>query len=849
MVRLPLPFSDAVLLLTPRWADLSRPLQGLTLFLAVLPFLLVMLLCRYEMRLVGWRRALPLLGLRLTLIGLLLALILLQPVLARTVIEDLPGRVLIAVDRSASMDVADPQRPLPEKLRLAASLHLADDLADSERLNQWASRLDQAGTLSAEQLKVIEAVGQRVDSVTRTQTAHRLLAATGGNLLETIASKHDIELHGFSRDIWTGRRDHLDDFFEGAGLAVTDLSQPLAKALEAVNGNQGQVLGLVLLTDGQHNWGAPPSPRATELGERGVPIFPIAIGARRAPPDVAIVWAKAPATVFKDVDVPVDVRIKVSSLPAQNIPVTLRHDRPGRAPMIQEQTLRHDGKDGLHTLRFELRLEEPGVQTLLIAARPVAEETRTDNNSRPVVVNVADDTARVLLIDGEARWEYHYLASALARDRTIKPTGIVLTPPLFNAALTDAELTKMGHPRRTLLADSDAYDAFACVIVGDLAPDQLPPTERRRLERYVADQGGTLVVLAGQRFMPHAFLGADAERSDDAGALARLLPIESVSGLRSRDGFGVNLTTDGQQTSFLQMESTLERSLQRWSALPKHYWGAVARAKPGASILATPQGDRDEGDGRSRALIARHHYGFGRVLFVGLDSTWRWRFKVGDSWHHRFWGQVVRWAAADRPLVTGNDRIRFGPREPVVPQGQDVNIVARLEEGAVQPGQRLDLAVRVMRPGVDGKADETVALVPLAAGASRRILEGRIRDLPAGVYRMDLTTPDPATAQRLLGPEAERAKLRSAFTVTPPDSGESVQLETNEVLLEELASKSGGHVFTPDDVSGLMDRLTRRTLTYADRAERRLWQDWWTLYLFLALVTAEWLGRKLAGLP
>src|SRR5262249_33555807 len=134
---------------------------------------------------------------------------------------------------------------------------------------------------------------------------------------------------------------------------------------------------------------------------------------------------------------------------------------------------------------------------------------------------------------------------------------------------------------------------------------------------------------------------------------------------------------------FLQMDSAPDKSEQRWSELPRHFWGVVGRAKPGAVALAYfagPGADgRKAGDReREQALVVRQNYGFGRVLVVGLDSTWRWRYKVGAAYHHRFWGQVVRWAASDKPLVAGNEHVRFGTREPVYRQGQEVELSVRL---------------------------------------------------------------------------------------------------------------------------------------------------------------------------
>src|SRR5262249_14315654 len=115
MIRIPLPFTDTVLLLTHRWDELRGPLPAILVVALALAPLLVLWLYRYELRLVRRSAALTLLTLRLVLLLVLFFIVCFQPIVARSVTEELPGRVLIAVDRSASMDVADPQRPAVEK--------------------------------------------------------------------------------------------------------------------------------------------------------------------------------------------------------------------------------------------------------------------------------------------------------------------------------------------------------------------------------------------------------------------------------------------------------------------------------------------------------------------------------------------------------------------------------------------------------------------------------------------------------------------------------------------------------------------------------------------------------------
>jgi hypothetical protein len=877
MHRISLPGTDASLLLSPRWGDLPPLLQVLLLVLAfAVPLALVVWLYLYELHLIKRSIAVGLLVLRLVVLVLILFLLGLQPVYARVHTEELPGRVLIAVDRSDSTGVTDPQRPPVEKLRLALALKVAGDVCPDDRLQDWIKQYDDTGDirrwladneaaddaqkrrrLETERREQFAEVCRRVDALTRSEIARRVLAPDGGGLLQAIAARHKIEVIGFTQEAWDANPEALADLFKPAegdqartGSGFTDIRLPLVRALERSGAGEGKVLGVVLLTDGQHNWGLSPVKKAIEMGEHKLPIYPVPLGAHQPPPDIAVVSAKAPPAVFKDVDVQIEARVKVSGIKERK-QLVVQLQRPGQNPL--EETIDHDGSDRYHTVRFQVRLDKPGTQALTVHAKPQEGETTTDNNSRPVVINVAADKARVLLIDGEARWEQHYLANALARDRTMRPESVVFLQPRLGAVPED-ELRKAGNPMRMLPTEPDALSAYDCIILGDVTPEQLPPAERVRLEKYVGDRGGTLVVLAGKRAMPLAFTGADP--GNDSDPIARLLPIEQPQVVRSTAGFPVTLTYEGRNTPFLQMEPEPDQNEQRWAEFPRHYWGVVGKVKPGGTALAyLAEGDgigKKDDRGKERGLIVRHNYGFGRVLFVGLDSTWRWRYRAGDVYHHRFWGQAIRWAASDKPLVTGNEFVRFGTRDAVYRHGQDVDLVVRLADEAGPLAPDAIAAARVLRQkdGPNG-GEESVALVPLSRReAQQRVLEGKLRDLPAGHYAVELVIPDLGDKLNAAAEEGQPVKkLRATFSVTPPDGEEMVELATNYPLLEELAAKSGGQVFAAENTAGLVDALTKRAVVREERAENRLWQWWVTLVLVLSLLTVEWVGRKFAGLP
>ena len=868
MFRLPLPFTDAVLLLSPPAGEGNWLLGAVWLLAAAIVLGAAVFLYRFELRLVRGLVSFFLAASRLAVLFGLLAIVAFQPVVARETVDHLPGRVLIAVDRSASMEVADPQRSPVDKLRLVRALKLARDLCPDRQLDDWIRQYETSSSprwvaedealddparrqqLAEERRRQHDRICARVDSLTRSDVARKVLASDGAGLLEAVAARHRIELVGFARDAWDVGPSQLDQLYRPTAPSLSsasDLGLPLSRALNRSEGEEQKILGVVLLTDGQHNTGPSPVARAIELGLQSVPIYPVPLGPRQPPPDVAVAAVKAPPAVFKDVDTQVEARVRVSGLNPQDIRVELV--LPGQP--TQAELLRHDGGDHVYTVPLQARLEQVGANTLTVTAGPVAGEIRTDNNSRSAVVNVTDDKAKVLIVDGEARWEYHYLANALARDRAVESSGVVFAQPRLGR-IAEEELRKVRYAALALPPGPDAFAPYDCLILGDVSPAQLPRGDRVRLEKYVADRGGTLVIVAGKRSMPLAFVGG----SDPDEPLRRLLPIVEPHVVHTVKGFSLALTPDGQAAPFLKMSSPAQESLDVWSLLPAHYWGVVGQPKPGATALGYVAEDKRAGgepagrDG-NQALIVRQHYGFGRVLYVGLESTWRWRFKAGDAYHHRFWGQVVRWAAADKPLLAGNEHVRFGTHDPVYTEGQEVEVVVRLSDEVPAPAPGGLAGARILRRSSEGKED-AVALVPVERKEGQpRVLEGRVRNLPAGAYAVELVIPE--LADGLVSPAREpngsAAPLRAAFTVTPGDGDEMTDLSSNWSLLEELAQRSGGRVFPPEEAAALVEHLIAKAVTRTRRTENRLWEWWPTLVFLLALLTAEWVVRKWAGLP
>ena len=146
-----------------------------------------------------------------------------------------------------------------------------------------------------------------------------------------------------------------------------------------------------------------------------------------------------PPTVFKNAYTTIEARVLVNNLPPGKVKVTLTY--PGRAGRQEARPAGRGDRPRWHQRSAARHLHRPhgaardrdadghGRARARRTPNDPRKDTRPENNTRPVVVNVSPDKAKVLLVDGEIRWEFHYLHTALVRDETMETTSVVFDQP------------------------------------------------------------------------------------------------------------------------------------------------------------------------------------------------------------------------------------------------------------------------------------------------------------------------------------------------------------------------------------------------------------------------------------
>jgi hypothetical protein len=793
---------------------------GIWIAAGVVALILLWILYRTEQRLVSRRAGLCLLALRLAAaVSLLLALF--EPIATRVFRETLRGRVIVAVDISQSMETADPGRPAEARRELAKAIEISP--------------------------------GEAIEGLSRREVARRLVAAKNAPIAR-LAADHAVDAFAFARTTAPTTLTALAESLKNPPKAddpssrVTDWQPALAEALRAGEAS-APVLGVVLVTDGQQNAAGDPLPLIDRLAARGVPVFAVLVGSTVPPRDAAIASVKAPESVYRGDVARIEATLKIDGYAGREVSVTL--DRPGASPLRQSVRAPADGRAARPAVTFHVPLEEPGTAALSLAVGPLEDDTRPDNDRRTVMIQVADDKANVLLVDGESRWEFRYLRNALARDPHVKATAVVFHQPGADGSFKPSYETRF--PARLDSSDRhpDPLGAFDIVIVGDVDPADLTPENLARLESYVAERGGTLVLNPGPKSWA-TLLSQETAR--------KLLPIAEPQLALAEPpetdpahpalppGVVVQPTTAGLETAawpMLQLAADPAQNRAIWAGLPRLPWVLCGRSKPGATVLAATGGD-----GSSAAAIAAQPYGVGKVLWVGTDGTWRWRHRVGDAYHHRFWGQVVRWATS-RKLSAGNPLVRFGPLQPRVMEGSEGRIQARISDGIDGVGPDLLIAARLFK--VDPSSPQTttsepVALIPLSAVPGQpRTFEGTAPSLPVGTYAIRLDVPQLAEVLHL---DATQEKVPEArLDVIARETSETVELAAVRDPLDRLAAVTGGRVLADHEADQLAPLLRARTKTVSRTEETPLWDQPLALIVFFGILTIEWIVRKRLGLP
>ncbi|MBM4042066.1 MAG: hypothetical protein FJ290_26520 [Planctomycetes bacterium] len=590
----------------------------------------------------------------------------------------------------------------------------------------------------------------------------------------------------------------------------------LGEALEQAGRGSGGVppRAIVLLSDGAWNTGRDPSEIARVLGRMGIPVYAVGIGNPSPPRDASVVAFRAPKTALLGDEVLLAAEVATTGMGAARLNVQLLSG----AEVIAEKPVVTLPSGQPVTVSFSFVPDAPGLRAFTVRVPKQEGEQDTANNEAKASIEVSERKIRVLLADAEPRWEFRFLRNVFERDPAVQLTVCLLRPGL-------GAIKGEGYVE-ALPAQKQQLEGYDLMILGDLAREHLPEEFQKELVESVKARGTALVVIAGRRQNCRGLVGAP---------LADILPvaIEGSPGDGRGEPFNVELTQDGASHLVTRLAPDAEENDGLWSRLPKVSWSAsVSGLRRGATaLLVHPY--RLAGPSKL-PLLAVQRVGAGKVMFLGIEETWRWRREVGDKYHYRFWAQTVRWMVK-RQFAEGDPRARLSLDRTECDAGEPVEIEAYC---LAPDGFPLENARVWAKVDLESSSSSSQRVALAAAPGGWGIYRAVFKPEKPGKY-----TLRPIVATYGDEPLASAASL----TVTRADL-EKKFLAQNVNSLNSIALASRGRYLRVDEC-GRLPSLLAASMERPPRTAEYSPCRHWAYYSFLAiLLGAAWLIRKRSGL-
>jgi hypothetical protein len=758
-------------------------------------------LYRHERRELSQRRRALLVGLRLLVLAAL-AVMLIEPVLVTSRSETIKSHLPIVVDDSESMRFSDPYTDESRAAMVAAALHLRSDGKRSpvERLRE-SPRLD-------------------------------LARASLGPNLEKLGRGRELfvyDLESASRTGGSSRTRQLDELKPVRGVS------PLGDALRDVLAlhRARPVAGIVLVSDGRSNAGEDPL-RAAEAATRlGIPIYLIAAGADEGPRNVRLAEIEASPVVFARDPMTLGVVVEARGLKDAEGTISLEQRVNGSdwQPVGDQRVAL--GEDGI-LKRTTFRIVPRVVGDYEFRARigDAGPELTLDDNVATAAVKVVRQQIRVLLIAGAPSPEVQFLHNALLRDQHIESAiWIQHADPGF----------KQGgdRPIIRLPGDADELGRYDALLLIDPDMRGLGAQWTELITNFVGKDGGGLIFVPGELYSQQ-FFEADDTESEGAGKWTRLLPVVREPGLfrteaqvrlSTQSTYLLELTAEGRGDPIFEFHPEPIRNRAILTSLPGMYWSfPVTRARPGATVLARHGDPRMQNQHGRHVLLASQLYGPGRTVFLGFDSTYRWRY-LSEDYFDGFWARLIDRVGRNKAL---------GGRFP---------FQVHLGKSGYRVGEQVAVGVRFTEAAAVAEASGLVAELEVAGQPPEPLRFERAPDDTdlltatfladkAGAYTLRIspaTTADAGAAVRV---------STTTFRVEPPRR-EVDEPSLNRPLLNDIARVTKGRVFDFTTVDQLDDAIATREVTQTLEDREELW-DAPLLYATIVLgLTAEWVLRKI----
>ncbi len=601
--------------------------------------------------------------------------------------------------------------------------------------------------------------------------------------------------------------------------AASDLRGPVMEAISQQGANPPAAI--LMLTDGNHNWGPEPTSDIFKT-EEDVQIPFIAVstpsfGELRK--SLAIHQVTLPSPAFARE--PVEIRFQVAASGAENqegqTKMRIEYNSEGETweliengeaskpfTLLGSTNLASFGTQFPRGGRYRIQLEAsaPGVESASVTQE----------------VDVEPGRWKVALFAGGAGWRAGSLTRRIAFVPRYSLQAAISTRGgswVFLAAGQDSEERKLEQTHLLSLegvaAEADLY------IFSGLSPAQFQLLPAGMIKERI-EKGAASLLLAGEEEPP---------------------PVSALEGLGLASTFAVDFS--GAFVSPAAREVTLTEMATKHRATKSQTLIAAAKNLPitlqsYGGVQAAPDSQvLGQFLGGDPCLVTRTS-GLNRSAFLGGADLWRWQFQPGEESRRQYdafgslTDNLIRW------LVAGDEEEKGKP-------------VLILSQSRIPLGKSVDIGIQYA-----GATESTTASVRLSVTDPNQIVTPLfVHSQPGGFFNAEYTPSDAGRSLFSVQDPSVPGATDAAEISVEPFSIETAISGANEDLLKTLATNTKGAWVDAERITDLdgmkpLEPIFEPRVTYRVLTEPLMSAPWFLLVLIL-LFGVEWFLRRTNDLP
>lgn len=552
------------------------------------------------------------------------------------------------------------------------------------------------------------------------------------------------------------------------------------------------IASITIISDGVITDGNTPTYLAEKLG---FPVYSVAIGDSSRRKDVAIKNVLFNEFVYAETPTTISTTIINSGYDGQTITASLFEGNK----LIEQHQLILD-QSGINTINFNYLSKESGEKKLTVKISNLENETSLANNVYPFYLNIRSNKIKILIIAGSPSPDLTFIKNALEKEINFQVNT----------------LTQVNGSQFIELNPNQKIDSADVLFLLSFPTRETSQEIFNRIKDKVLNKNIPFFLML-----------------NNSVDLSKLLQISNVLPVVIQNFRGDYLIAqpDLNSDEFNNPIVSSNINLNEWNNLPPFlYTTGNITPKPESKILSYIKVESNRI--KQPLLVSRNLASKRSICFIGKDF-WKWKLQTSPnnlSLYDNLMINSAKW------LSVTDEQKQFSIKtlRKFYSAGDDIEFVAELYDEALNPINDAEIEVKL-------KSAENEAELNLTS-LGNGLYEGKTKLLKPGDYLF--------SAEAKLNGKIYK-KDSGRFNVGDIEI-EMIEPRMNYELLNDLALRTDGKLFMPDDSKDLIAELKKRINKVSDEkiieSQFKLWSNEWMLAIVVLLFSLEWFLRKQSGM-